>query len=150
MTQAEFISRIAARLNETGCRKLVSMKKQVYHLRDDDGHGADFSYKPDDKAVLYNRKDVEAFMKAFVDVIGDCMQHGESVRVTDLGVFNVAHYRARRSKQPGTDIWYECSARYVPKLNFANAMRRRAILYDGPEEEPVEEDQDGDVINGDS
>ena len=130
MNKKELASKAAELLRINDIRKPVKIKKHTFCITDEDGNKADFSVKRADKQVLYTNDDVNNIIDACITVILDSIKRGEEINIRGFGVLGLHYRAARRTKQPGTDDWYEVDARYVPKFFYGNDLRKAAILYD--------------------
>lgn len=131
MYKKEFIGRVTDLLRDNGVRKPIkSRKKHIFRITDDSGNAAKFIMNEKDKQVIYTLDDVSAVIDACLAVIEDSIKHGEEVNFKGFGVLGVHYRKARRTKQPGTEEWYEVDARYVPKFTYGNTLRVAARLYE--------------------
>lgn len=129
MNKKELASRAAELLRLNNVRKPVKIKKHKFDIIDEDGNVATFSVKQADKMVLYTNDDVANIIDACITAIIESIKRGEEVNIRGFGVLGLHYRAARRTKQPGTDTWYEVAARYVPKFFYGNDLRRAAKLF---------------------
>ena len=66
MFKEEFIGRVTDILRENDTRKPVSVKKQVFHITDDNGNTADFNVRQQDKRVIYTVEDTRNIIDACI------------------------------------------------------------------------------------
>ena len=66
MNKKELSSRVAEVLRANNIRKPVSVKKQTFHITDEDGNTADFHIKQQDKNVLYTVDDTANVIDACI------------------------------------------------------------------------------------
>lgn len=130
MFKEEFIGRVTDILRENDTRKPVSVKKQVFHITDDNGNTADFNVRQQDKRVIYTVEDTRNIIDACIAVITDALQHGEDISFKGFGNIGVHYRAARRTKDPIAGEWCEVDARYVPKFTPGRSLKMAARLYE--------------------
>ena len=130
MNKKELASRVAELLRINDVRKPVKIKKHTFRIIDEEGNTANFSVKRADKKILYTNDDVNNIIDACIAIILDAIKNGEEINIRGFGVLGLHYRAARRTKQPGTEDWYEVDARYVPKFFYGNDLRMAAQLYD--------------------
>ena len=54
------------------------------------------------KETKYSKKEVDAFLDKFVDVVSRTVQKGEKVALTGFGTFDLGKRAARRGRDPQT------------------------------------------------
>lgn len=69
------------------------------------------------------KKEAEAGLKAFVDVITEELVKGEKVQLIGFGTFEVAERAARTGKNPQTGAKIEIAASKVPKFKAGKALK---------------------------
>lgn len=129
MNKKELASKAADLLRQNDVRKPVKIKKHTFRITDEDGNIANFAVKRADKMVLYSNDDVNNIIDACIAVIMDSIKKGEEINIRGFGVLGLHYRAARRTKQPGTEDWYEVPARYVPKFFYGNELRKAALVY---------------------
>lgn len=130
MNKKELASRAAEILRKNDVRKPVKLKKHTFCITDDDGNKANFVVKQSDKNVIYTNDDVNNVIDACITAILESIKKGEEINIRGFGVLGLHYRAARRTKQPGTEDWYEVEARYVPKFFYGNDLRVAARLYE--------------------
>lgn len=70
-----------------------------------------------------SKKDVEAALKAFTDIVVDEMKKGEKVQLVGFGTFEAVKKSARTSKNPRTGEIVQVAACNAPKLKFGKAVK---------------------------
>lgn len=130
MNKKELAGRVTDYLRANEIRKPISIKKHTFHVSDDDGNSADFVVKRRDKTVIYTVDDTNNIIDACLEVIADALKRGEEINIRGFGVLGLTYRAARRTKQPGTDDWYDVEARHVPKFTFGTDLRLAARVYD--------------------
>lgn len=130
MNKKELSSRVAEVLRANNVRKPVSVKKQTFHITDEEGNMADFHIKQQDKNVIYTVDDTLNVIDACIAVIVDALKNGEEISIKGFGNLGLHYRAARRTKEPNTGEWCEIEARYVPKFSYGNDLRMAARLYE--------------------
>ena len=75
-----------------------------------------------DKAGL-SKKDAEAAVKAFVDVVSDAMKNGDKVQLVGFGTFEVSERSARTGRNPQTGETIEIAASRTPRFKAGKALK---------------------------
>ena len=75
-----------------------------------------------DKAGL-TKKDAEAALKAFTDVVSDELKKGEKVQLVGFGTFEVAERPARTGRNPKTGEEMQIAASKAPKFKAGKALK---------------------------
>lgn len=143
MNKKELSSRVAEVLRANNIRKPVSVKKQTFHITDEDGNTADFHIKQQDKNVLYTVDDTANVIDACIAVILDAIKNGEEISIKGFGSLGLHYRAARRTKEPNSGEWCEIEARYIPKFSYGNDLRMAAKLYELSHAE-TEQEEGGD------
>ena len=143
MNKKELSSRVADVLRANNIRKPVSVKKQTFHITDEDGNTADFHIKQQDKNVLYTVDDTANVIDACIAVILDAIKNGEEISIKGFGSLGLHYRAARRTKEPNSGEWCEIEARYIPKFSYGNDLRMAARLYELSHAE-TEQEEGGD------
>lgn len=143
MNKKELSSRVAEVLRTNNIRKPVSVKKQTFHITDEDGNTADFHIKQQDKNVLYTVDDTANVIDACIAVILDAIKNGEEISIKGFGSLGLHYRAARRTKEPNSGEWCEIEARYIPKFSYGNDLRMAARLYELSHAE-TEQEEGGD------
>lgn len=143
MNKKELSSRVAEVLRANNIRKPVSVKKQTFHITDEDGNTADFHIKQQDKNVLYTVDDTANVIDACIAVILDAIKNGEELSIKGFGSLGLHYRAARRTKEPNSGEWCEIEARYIPKFSYGNDLRMAARLYELSHAE-TEQEEGGD------
>ena len=143
MNKKELSSRVAEVLRANNIRKPVSVKKQTFHITDEDGNTADFHIKQQDKNVLYTVDDTANVIDACIAVILDAIKNGEEISIKGFGSLGLHYRAARRTKEPNSGEWCEIEARYIPKFSYGNDLRMAARLYELSHAE-TEQEEGGD------
>ena len=143
MNKKELSSRVAEVLRANNIRKPVSVKKQTFHITDEDGNTADFHIKQQDKNVLYTVDDTANVIDACIAVILDAIKNGEEISIKGFGSLGLHYRAARRTKEPNSGEWCEIEARYITKFSYGNDLRMAARLYELSHTE-TEQEEGGD------
>lgn len=130
MNKKEFISRVGDAVRENGARKPVRVSRHTFNITDDTGNTAKFVIKEQNKDVQYTNDDAAVVIEACLAVVEDALKHGEEICIKGFGTIGLHYRAARRTKQPGTEDWYEVEARYVPKFQYGNDLRMAARVYE--------------------
>ena len=75
-----------------------------------------------DKTGL-SKKDAEAALKAFTDVVAEELKKGEKVQLVGFGTFEVAAREARTGRNPQTGKEMTIAASKAPKFKAGKALK---------------------------
>lgn len=70
-----------------------------------------------------SKKDAEAALKAFIDVISDELKKGEKVQLVGFGTFEVSERAAREGRNPQTGNTMSIAASKSPKFKAGKALK---------------------------
>ena len=70
-----------------------------------------------------SKKDAEAALKAFIDVVSAELKKGEKVQLVGFGTFEVAERAAREGRNPQTGETMEIKASKTPKFKAGKALK---------------------------
>ncbi|MCI6173840.1 MAG: HU family DNA-binding protein [Clostridiales bacterium] len=70
-----------------------------------------------------SRKDSEAAVKAFIDVVTKELEKGEKVQLVGFGTFEVAERAAREGRNPATGESMQIEASRAPKFKAGKALK---------------------------
>ena len=70
-----------------------------------------------------SKKDAEAALKAFVDVVSEELMKGEKVQLVGFGTFEVSERAAREGRNPQTGETMEIKASKTPKFKAGKALK---------------------------
>ena len=70
-----------------------------------------------------SKKDAEAALKAFVDVVSEELKKGEKVQLVGFGTFEVSERAAREGRNPQTGDTMEIKASKTPKFKAGKALK---------------------------
>ena len=70
-----------------------------------------------------SRKDSEAAVKAFIDVVTKELEKGEKVQLVGFGTFEVAERAAREGRNPQTGDTMTIQASKAPKFKAGKALK---------------------------
>lgn len=70
-----------------------------------------------------SRKDSEAAVKAFIDVVTKELEKGEKVQLVGFGTFEVAERAAREGRNPATGEYMQIEASRAPKFKAGKALK---------------------------
>lgn len=70
-----------------------------------------------------SKKDAEAALKAFVDVVSEEMKKGEKVQLVGFGTFEVSERAAREGRNPQTGETMQIKASKTPKFTAGKALK---------------------------
>ena len=70
-----------------------------------------------------SKKDAEAALKAFIDVVSEELKKGEKVQLVGFGTFEVSERAAREGRNPQTGETMEIKASKTPKFKAVKALK---------------------------
>ena len=70
-----------------------------------------------------SKKDAEAALKAFVDVVSEEVKKGEKVQLVGFGTFEVSERAAREGRNPQTGETMTIAASKTPKFKAGKALK---------------------------
>lgn len=70
-----------------------------------------------------SKKDAEAAVKAFTDVIAEAMKAGDKVQLVGFGTFEVSERAAREGRNPRTGETMTIEASKTPKFKAGKALK---------------------------
>ena len=70
-----------------------------------------------------SKKDAEAALKAFIDVVSEELEKGEKVQLVGFGTFEVSERAAREGRNPQTGETMEIKASKTPKFKAGKALK---------------------------
>ena len=70
-----------------------------------------------------SKKDAEAALQAFVDVVSEEMKKGEKVQLVGFGTFEVSERAAREGRNPQTGEAMTIAASKTPKFKAGKALK---------------------------
>ena len=70
-----------------------------------------------------SRKDAEAAIKAFVDVVSEELKKGEKVQLTGFGTFEVSERCEREGRNPSTGEALTIKASKAPKFKASKTLK---------------------------
>ncbi len=70
-----------------------------------------------------SKKDAEAALKAFIDVVSEELKKGEKVQLVGFGTFEVSERAAREGRNPHTGESMEIKASKAPKFKAGKALK---------------------------
>ena len=70
-----------------------------------------------------SKKDAEAALKAFIDVVSEELKKGEKVQLVGFGTFEVSERSAREGRNPQTGETMEIKASKTPKFKAGKALK---------------------------
>ena len=79
------------------------------------------------EATELSKKDAEAALKAFIDVVTAEMKKGEKVQLVGFGTFEVSERAAREGRNPQTGETMTIAASKSPKFKAGKALK--AVSY---------------------
>ncbi len=75
-----------------------------------------------DQAGL-SKKDAEAALKAFTDVVAEQLKKGDKIQLVGFGTFEVAERAAREGRNPQTGEVMPIAASKAPKFKAGKALK---------------------------
>ena len=70
-----------------------------------------------------SKKDAEAALKAFIDVVSEELKKGEKVQLVGFGTFEVSERAAREGRNPQKGETMEIKASKTPKFKAGKALK---------------------------
>ena len=70
-----------------------------------------------------SKKDAEAALKAFTDVVAEELKKGEKIQLVGFGTFEVSERAARTGRNPQTGEEMNIAASKAPKFNAGKALK---------------------------
>ena len=70
-----------------------------------------------------SKKDAEASLKAFTDVVAEELKKGEKIQLVGFGTFEVSERAARTGRNPQTGAEMTISASKAPKFKAGKALK---------------------------
>lgn len=70
-----------------------------------------------------SKKDAEAALKAFVDVVSEELKKGEKVQLVGFGTFEISERAAREGRNPQTGETMQIKASKTPKFKAGKALK---------------------------
>jgi len=70
-----------------------------------------------------SKKDAEAALKAFVDVVSEELKKGEKIQLVGFGTFEVSERAAREGRNPQTGKTMKIAASKAPKFKAGKALK---------------------------
>ena len=70
-----------------------------------------------------SKKDAEAALKAFIDVVSEELKKGEKVQLVGFGTFEVSERAAREGRNQQTGETMEIKASKTPKFKAGKALK---------------------------
>ena len=75
------------------------------------------------KETKLSKKDTEATVKAFTEVVAEEMKKGEKVQLVGFGTFEVSERAARTGRNPQTGAEMSIPASKAPKFKASKALK---------------------------
>ena len=70
-----------------------------------------------------SKKDAEAAVKAFTDVVSDALKKGDKIQLVGFGTFEVSERAAREGRNPKTGESMKIEASKTPKFKAGKALK---------------------------
>lgn len=70
-----------------------------------------------------SKKDAEAAVKAFTDVVAEALKAGDKIQLVGFGTFEVSERAAREGRNPRTGETMTIEASKTPKLKAGKALK---------------------------
>ena len=70
-----------------------------------------------------SKKDAEAALKAFIDVVSEELKKGEKVQLVGFGTFEVSERAAREGRNPANGEAMQIPASKAPKFKAGKALK---------------------------
>ena len=75
------------------------------------------------KDTNLSKKDVEAVLKSFIDVVTDELKKGEKIQLVGFGTFEISKRAAREGRNPQTGKTMKIDACKAPKFKAGKALK---------------------------
>ena len=75
------------------------------------------------KETNLSKKDVEAVLKSFTDVVADELKQGGKIQLVGFGTFEVSERAAREGRNPQTGETMTIAASKAPKFKAGKALK---------------------------
>ena len=75
------------------------------------------------KETSLSKKDTEAFVKSFVDVVSKALKKGDDVALVGFGTFEVSKRAARTGRNPKTGETIKIAAAKTPKFKPGKGLK---------------------------
>ena len=75
------------------------------------------------KETNLSKKDVEAVLKSFTDVVADELKKGGKIQLVGFGTFEVSERAAREGRNPQTGETMTSAASKAPKFKAGKALK---------------------------
>ena len=75
------------------------------------------------KDTNLSKKDVEAVLKSFIDVVTDELKKGEKIQLVGFGTFEVSTRAAREGRNPQSGEVMKIAASKAPKFKAGKALK---------------------------
>lgn len=75
------------------------------------------------KETQLSKKDVEAVLKSFIDVVSSELQKGEKIQLVGFGTFEVSKRAEREGRNPQTGETMTIAASKTPKFKAGKALK---------------------------
>lgn len=75
------------------------------------------------KETKLSKKDTEAAVNAFIDVVSKELQNGGKIQLVGFGTFEVSERAAREGRNPQTGETMEIKASKAPKFKAGKALK---------------------------
>ena len=82
------------------------------------------------KETNLSKKDVEAVLKSFIDVVSEELKKGEKVQLVGFGTFEVSERAAREGRNPRTGETMKIESSKAPKFKDGKDLKDRVIASD--------------------
>lgn len=70
-----------------------------------------------------SKKDAEAAVKAFTDVVSDALKKGDKIQLVGFGTFEVSERAAREGRNPANGQPMQIAASKAPKFKAGKALK---------------------------
>lgn len=129
MHKKALCTRIASILKENDFRKSIPVTKHQFTIIDEEGDSRCFTVRKKAKKLLFTIDEVEMIIDAAINVIEDCIRHGEDVTVSSFGSLGVKYRAPHMTNDLINGGLMEVEGRYVPKFTAGKDLKMYARLY---------------------
>lgn len=130
MYKKDLVSRATQILKNNNIRKPVQIKKNVFHISDEEGNYADFTVKQQEKEVIYTVDDVNNILDAILSAVTDAIKSGEEITLRGFGTLSLVYRAPKMIKKLGEDDYSEINGRFVPKFQSGSDIKMAAKVYE--------------------
>lgn len=130
MYKKDLVNKAVQILKDNNIKKPVQIRKNVFHISDSEGNSANFTVKQQEKNVMYTIDDVNNILDALLLSVEDALKSGEEITLRGFGTISLVYRSPKMMKKLGEDEYSITNGKYVPKIQFGNAIKMAAKIYE--------------------